>query len=201
METEDGPVAALGEMLTQLPRLGPRVARRAATHIAQMTREQADRLADAIEKVGITATLCLTCRNISDRTTCQLCENERRDDAIICVVESPRDLIAIERAACFLGRYHVLHGRLSPVRGVTPEDIETGALLARVDRGVVKEVVMATNPSHEGDATAAYLSAAIRRIDEAIRITKLARGLPTGADVSYADQLTIRAALAHRRPI
>ena len=202
-QEEPGPVARLALLLEGLPSVGPKVAGRAAAHIAQMDAKKAEDLAEAIERARNEVTTCATCRNLADQEECGICGDPARDRTIICVVEQTRDLMSIERSWVFRGLYHVLHGSLAPGKGVGPEDIELPSLIRRATdtRNGVREIVVATNPSLEGDATADYIRRRLEREAADVRVTRLARGLPTGVDVSYADQVTLAAALRNRRPV
>ena len=202
-ETEQaiGPVIRLSAYLERLPGVGPRVAERCADFIAQMTPEAAEAIAVAIETATATTTVCSVCRHLTDRTVCPICEDTERDRSAICVVEQTTDLLAIERSRSYHGQYHVLHGALSPANGITPEDIEIAPLLNRVENAAppVSEVIMATNPTMEGDATADYLARQLLIRAPAVKVSRIARGLPTGANVSYADPTTLTSALSRRR--
>lgn len=199
----NGAIDRLAEALTLIPGVGPKVARRAAMHIAQMRTEQAESLALAIEGARDQCVTCERCRNLADQSPCDICGDADRNDCQICVVEQTRDLIAIERSRTYRGRYHVLHGALSPAKGVSPEDIEIGTLIERIQReaGHCEEVIVATNPSMEGDATADYIRRRIANMAPEVRVTRIARGIPTGGELSYADRRTLLIALAERTPL
>ncbi len=193
------PVARLIEEFAKLPGIGPKTAQRLTFHLLRSSKEEADSLAEAIlwmkEKVGF----CSTCFNISESTICPVCADEGRDACVICVVEEPLDVLALERTREYRGRYHVLHGAISPMDGIGPEKLRIAELVNRVKGGSVDEVIIATNPNTEGDVTAAYLSRVLMPVG--VKITRLARGLPAGGDLEYADELTLARALEGRRPV
>lgn len=193
------PVARLIEEFAKLPGIGPKTAQRLTYHLLRSSKEEADGLAEAIlwmkEKVGF----CTTCFNISENDLCGVCADEGRDRSLICVVEEPLDVLALERTREYKGSYHVLHGAISPIDGVGPEKLRIAELVMRVKGGSVREVIIATNPNTEGDVTSAYLARVL--VPEGVKITRLARGLPAGGDLEYADELTLARALEGRRPI
>jgi recombination protein RecR len=193
------PVAKLIEELHRLPGVGPKGAQRLAYHILRATREEAQALADAIVEVKERITLCSSCQNTTDTNPCLICADSGRDRSVICVVEEPLDILAIERTRGFKGLYHVLHGSISPMEGVGPEQLKVRELLGRLRDGTVREVIMATNPNLEGEATAMYVSRLIQ--PAGIRVTRLARGLPVGGDIEYADDLTLARALENRQEL
>ncbi len=184
--------------LAKLPGIGRKTAQRLAFHLLKEPKEVALRLAEAIARVRSDVQTCGTCGNLSDTDPCAICADPRRDATLLCVVEEPGDLTAIERAGHFRGRYHVLGGRLSPLEGVGPEALQIDRLKARVSNGAgVREVIVATNPSMEGEVTATYLQQVLRATG--VRVTRIARGLPVGGDLEYADGVTIAQALQARR--
>jgi recombination protein RecR len=184
--------------LAQLPGIGRKTAQRLTFHLLKEPPEVAGRLADAIRRVREQVQACGTCGNLSDTDPCAICADPRRDATLLCVVEESGDLTAIERAGQFRGRYHVLGGRLSPLDGMGPEALQIDQLLARVSNGAgVREVIVATNPSMEGEVTATYLQQLLRA--SGVKVTRIARGLPVGGDLEYADGVTIAQALAARR--
>ena len=195
------PVQRLISELSRLPGVGGRTAQRLAFHLLRSSDEDALALADAIREVKERIGLCETCFNLADGPTCRICADDRRDPELICVVEEPSDVISIERTHEFGGRYHVLGGALSPIDGVDPEDLKIAELFARVREGSVREVVVATNPTTTGEATALHIADGLRRIEPEMRVTRLASGLPVGADLEYADELTLGRALAGRRSL
>jgi recombination protein RecR len=197
------PVQRLVSELSKLPGVGARTAQRLAFHILRASDEDAGALAEAIRDVKERIRLCEVCFNLTDETRCRICQDSRRDDAVICVVEEPSDVIPMERTHEYHGVYHVLGGALSPIDGIDPEDLKIAELIARVDgsRGEVREVVIATNPTTTGEATALHIAELIRRRAPAVSVTRLASGLPVGADLEYADEVTLGKALAGRRAL
>src|SRR5919197_4575139 len=193
------PVNRLITELSKLPGIGQRTAQRLAFHLLRVPESEALGLADAIKDVKERVGLCETCFNLSEGPTCRICEDERRDRSVICVVEEPADVIPIERTHEYRGVYHVLGGALSPIDGVDPENLKLAELIARVRDNDVKEVVIATNPTTTGEATAFYIAEAIRELDGETAVTRLASGLPVGADLEYADEVTLGRALTGRR--
>jgi recombination protein RecR len=184
--------------LAQLPGIGRKTAQRLTFHLLKEPPEVAERLAEAIRRVREQVQACGTCGNLSDINPCAICADPRRDATLLCVVEESGDLTAIERAGQFRGRYHVLGGRLSPLDGMGPEALQIDQLLARVSNGAgVREVIVATNPSMEGEVTATYLQQVLRVTG--VKVTRIARGLPVGGDLEYADGVTIAQALQARR--
>ncbi|HBT79190.1 MAG: recombination protein RecR [Selenomonas sp.] len=193
------PLAQLIEHFRALPGIGAKTAVRLAYHVLDMEPAKAQALAQAIleakEKIGY----CSTCFNLTDQDPCQICASEKRDHSIICVVEQPQDVAAMERMRDYQGVYHVLHGALSPLEGVGPDQLRIKELLARLMDNTVKEVIMATNPSVEGEATAMYLAKLLKPLG--IRVTRIAHGLPMGGDLEYADEVTLAKAMENRREI
>ncbi|NLT41994.1 MAG: recombination protein RecR [Anaerolineae bacterium] len=190
------PIARLVEELSRLPGIGPKTASRLTYYLLRAPRDQARDLAEALLDMKERTILCAQCFNVDTQSPCATCSDPARDRSIICVVEEPLDLVAIERSGRYKGLYHVLHGAISPVEGVGPEDIRAKELLERLKDGTVKEVLLATNPNMEGEATAMYLARLIRPLG--IRVTRLARGLPVGGDLEYADEITLARALDGR---
>jgi recombination protein RecR len=195
------PVNRLVTELARLPGIGQRTAQRLAFHILRAPGDDALALADAIREVKETVGLCEVCFNLAVGPRCRICEDERRDGAVICVVEEPSDVIPIERTNEFHGRYHVLGGALSPIDGVDPEDIRVAELFTRVGNGGVREVVVATNSTTTGEATALYIAEELRERTPDVAVTRLASGLPVGADLEYADEITLGKALRGRREL
>jgi recombination protein RecR len=187
--------------LGRLPGIGQRTAQRLAFHILRAPRDEATALADAIREVRETVGLCEVCFNLAVGPRCRICEDERREPDLICVVEEPSDVIPIERTNEYHGRYHVLGGALSPIDGVDPEDLRIGELIGRVGSGDTREVVVATNPTTTGEATALYIADALRERSPDVAVTRLASGLPVGADLEYADEVTLGRALRGRRDV
>ena len=190
------PVARLIDAFHRLPGVGPKGAQRLTYFLIRMPRKEAEELAEAILSVKDRIVLCDTCANIGEKAECGVCADLTRDRSRICVVEEPLDVVAIERTHVFRGMYHVLHGVISPVNGVGPEDLKVRELLERLRDGRVQEVILATNPNLEGEATGMYLQRLIGPLG--VRVTRLARGLPSGADLEYADDATIAHALEAR---
>jgi recombination protein RecR len=195
------PVQRLVTELGKLPGIGQRTAQRLAFHILRTDPEDANALADAIREVKEKIRPCEICFNLADEARCRICQDERRESAIICVVEEPGDVIPIERTHEFRGRYHVLGGALSPIDGVDPEDLKIAELYRRVEGGEIREVVIATNPTTTGEATAHHIAAALRERTPDVAVTRLASGLPVGGDLEYADEVTLGRAFSGRREI
>jgi recombination protein RecR len=193
------PIQKLINAFERLPGIGPKSASRLAFYLLRAPDEVSQDLSEALNGLKDKVAFCEECFNITEagRTRCEVCENLKRDSSLICVVEEALDVLALERVGIYNGKYHVLHGVLSPIEGVGPDDIKVEPLLERVARGGVKEVILATNPSMEGDATALYLQQQLRPYK--IQVTRLARGLPVGGDLEYADQNTLLRALSGRR--
>jgi recombination protein RecR len=192
------PINRLITELSRLPGIGQRTAQRLAFHLLRVEEEEALALADSIREVKEKIGLCEVCFNLSDEARCRICTDERRDSSVICVVEEPSDVIPIERTHEFRGRYHVLGGALSPIDGVDPDDLRIAELYRRIDEGGVEEVVLATNPTTTGEATALHIAETLRG---KVRVTRLASGLPMGADLEYADEVTLGRALAGRHAL
>jgi recombination protein RecR len=195
------PLQRLITELSKLPGVGGRTAQRLAFHILRAGDEEAMALAEAIREVKQRIGLCEVCFNLADEPRCRICSDERRDPELICVVEEPSDVISIERTHEFGGRYHVLGGALSPIDGVDPEDLKIAELYARAENGELREVVIATNPTTTGEATALHIAAGLRDRLPELSVTRLASGLPVGADLEYADELTLGRALSGRRAV
>ena len=194
-----GAVEQLIEELSRLPGIGRKTASRLTFYLLKQPRESASRLSEAILQVKDRISFCETCGNIAEGQTCTHCLDPRRDDSIICVVEEPSDIHVIEKSGGFRGRYHVLHGRLSPLDGVGPEALTVARLIERVREGGVEEVILATNPDVEGEATALYLRRALGPLD--VRVTRIARGIPMGGSLEFLDEMTVGEALAGRREL
>jgi recombination protein RecR len=193
------PLTRLIEQLQHLPGIGRKSAQRLAFHILRHPRTEADGLCDAIRDVKDRVTYCSTCNNVTDVDPCGLCTGEGRDHRMICVVEEPQNVIAIEKTRDFKGLYHVLMGALSPLQGVGPDDLKIKGLLSRVGSGGVDEVILATNPNVEGEATAIYLAKLLKALG--VRVTRIAMGVPVGSDLEYADEVTVHKAMEGRRDI
>jgi recombination protein RecR len=195
----EGAVQDLIDELGRLPGVGPKSAQRIAFHLLQTEETDARRLADAITRVKATVRFCGRCWNISEAEECRICRDPRRDTAVLCVVEEARDVVAIERTREYRGRYHVLGGAISPIDGIGPEELHIKELLRRLDGEPVAEIIIATNPNVEGEATASYLSRLLQPLG--VRITRLASGLPVGGDLDYADEITLGRAFSGRRDV
>jgi len=199
MYTYAPPLARLIEELGKLPTVGPRTAQRLAFYMLSMKDEDAEALASAILDCKRRIRHCSVCGNITEADPCVFCTNGQRDRSVICVVEDPRDIAAMERTREFKGVYHVLRGAISPLDGIGPDDLRIAELLQRVASGEVREVVVATNPRVEGEATALYLSKVLKPLG--VRVTRIAHGLPVGGDLEYADEVTLARALEGRRDL
>ena len=193
------PVERLTEAFARLPGVGGKTAQRLAFYVLSLPDTEAEDFAQAILEAKRTVHTCPVCQNLTDSELCAICADERRDQGVICVVAEPRDVIAMERAREYEGVYHVLHGVISPLNHVGPDDIRIRELLARVAKGGVREVIMATNPDTEGEATAMYLSRLLRPME--VKVTRLAYGVPVGSQLEYADEVTLLRALEGRREI
>ncbi len=192
-------VEQLIEELSRLPGIGRKTASRLTFYLLKQPRDSAYRLSEAIQRVKDRIVFCETCGNIAEGPQCAFCRDPRRDDSVVCVVEEPSDIQVIEKSGSFRGRYHVLHGRLSPLDGVGPEALTIDRLLARVREGPVQEVILATNPDVEGEATALYVRRALEPF--VTRVTRIARGVPMGGSLEFLDELTVGEALAGRREL
>jgi recombination protein RecR len=192
------PLIRLVEELQRLPGIGPKGAQRLAFHILKTPREDADRLAAAVRDVKERVTYCSVCNNITDADPCTYCSSVTRDPKIICVVEEPQNVAAIEKTREFKGTYHVLMGALSPLQGIGPDDLKIQGLLSRVNGGVT-EIILATNPNVEGEATAIYLARLLKPLG--VKVTRIAMGVPVGSDLEYADEVTMHKALEGRREV
>ncbi|MGO1550352.1 MAG: recombination mediator RecR [Nesterenkonia sp.] len=192
----EGAVQELIDELGRLPGIGPKSAQRVAFHILEADSEDMTRLAEAIRTVKEKVQFCETCFNVSEESTCRICQDPRREDSVICVVEESKDVMAIERTRSFRGRYHVLGGAISPIAGVGPDQLHIRELLNRLSDDQIQEVILATDPNLEGEATATYLMRMLGSLG--IRITRLASGLPVGGDLEYADEVTLGRAFEGR---
>jgi recombination protein RecR len=193
------PLARLILEIKRLPGIGQKSAQRVAFHVLRSKREDVDRLVQALidvkEKLGI----CTICNNISDGEVCSYCLDTSRDQGTICVIEEPHNILPIETTRQFNGVYHILHGSISPLRGIGPEQLRIKSLLHRIDNGVVTEVILATNPTVEGEATASYLSRLLKPLG--VRVTRIAMGIPVGSDLEYADEVTMMKSMENRREL
>ena len=193
------PLARLIQEIKRLPGIGQKSAQRIAFHVLRSKREDVDRLVQALidvkEKLGI----CSVCNNISDAEMCSYCRDSSRDQSVICVLEEPHNILPIETTRQFNGLYHVLHGSISPLRGIGPEQLRIKSLLHRIENGAVKEIILATNPTVEGEATASYLSRLLKPLG--MKVTRIAMGIPVGSDLEYADEVTMLKSLENRREL
>jgi recombination protein RecR len=191
------PLARLVDELKRLPGVGQKSAQRIAFHMLRSSRDDAVRLAEAVIAVKDKLGLCEICGNISEHEICPYCRDPHRDGSIVCVVEEPHNILGIETTRQFLGRYHVLHGALSPLRGVGPESLKIKGLVERVGKGEIREVIAATNPTVEGEATAVYLARLLKPLG--VKVTRIAMGIPVGSDIEFADEVTLSKAMEGRR--
>ena len=192
------PITRLIEQLQRLPGIGRKSAQRLAFHILRTPRDEAERLVEAVRDVKDRITYCSVCNTVTDIDPCGLCTGDR-DQRLVCVVEEPQNVMAIEKGGEFQGVYHVLMGALSPLQGVGPDDLKIRSLLARVEKGGVEEVILATNPNVEGEATAIYLARLLKPLG--VRVTRIAMGVPVGSDLEYADEVTMHKAMEGRREV
>jgi recombination protein RecR len=193
------PIQRLIEAFERLPGIGPKSASRLAFYMLRAPDDQVQDLAEAIATLKENIVYCSRCQNLSQTDPCAICSDPGRDQHLVCVVEDPLDVVAIERTGVYKGLYHVLHGVINPVEGIGPEDLRVGSLLERLEQESIQEVLIATNPNMEGEATAMYLARLLH--PKGVRITRLARGLPVGGDLEYADEVTLSRALEGRRDI
>jgi recombination protein RecR len=193
------PLAALIQEFKRLPGIGQKSAQRLAFHVLRASREDAERLSRALLDVKDKLGLCAVCNNISDAELCPYCRDPHREQAVICVVEEPHNILPIETTRTFHGLYHVLHGSISPLRGVGPEQLKIKSLLERLEQAPVEEIILATNPTVEGEATAAYLSRLLKPLG--VRVTRIALGIPVGSDLEFADEVTMSKSLENRREL
>jgi recombination protein RecR len=195
----EGVVQDLIDELGRLPGVGPKSAQRIAFHLLQTDPVDVRRLAEVLLEVKEKVTFCVVCGNVAEEETCRICRDQRRDPTVVCVVEESKDVVAIERTREFRGRYHVLGGAISPIEGIGPDDLRIRELMGRLADGVVTEVILATDPNLEGEATATYLTRLLRPMG--LRVTRLASGLPVGGDLEYADEVTLGRAFEGRRAV
>lgn len=197
MAKEIGPIEDLIKRLNRLPGIGSKTAQRLAYYIIGLEEREVRDLAEALLSAKNNTVECSICMNYADSDPCEICSNKSRDDSIICVVESPKDVDAMERSLSFRGKYHVLHGVISPLKGKTPEDVTIKELINRIEEGEIKEVIVATNPTVDGDATARYIKNILEDYD--IIVSRIGYGLPVGGDLEYYDEITIQTAMENRR--
>jgi len=193
------PIAKLIEEFSKLPGIGKRSAERLAFHILKQPKEHVEEFSKTLLAAKEKITFCPTCQSLTDRVPCAICANPKRDHGLICVVENPKDILAMEKTKEFSGLYHVLHGVISPMDGISPNDIKIKELLIRVEKEPVREIIMATNPTIEGEATAMYIAKLFKPLD--VKVTRIAHGLPVGGELEYADEITITRALEGRHEI
>lgn len=193
----EGVVQDLIDELGRLPGVGPKSAQRIAFHVLQSDRADVGRLVDALVQVTEKVRFCTVCGNVAEEEQCRICRDPRRDESVLCVVEEPKDVVAIEKTREFRGRYHVLGGAISPIEGVGPDDLRVRELVGRLASGVVGEIILATDPNLEGEATATYLARLLKPMG--LKVTRLASGLPVGGDLEYADEVTLGRAFEGRR--
>jgi recombination protein RecR len=193
----EGPVQDLIDELGRLPGVGPKSAQRIAFHLLAAEPADMSRLIAALQRVKDEVRFCRSCGNVAEAEQCRICLDARRDPAVICVVEEPKDVVAVERTREFRGRYHVLGGAISPIEGVGPDDLRVRELMVRLQDGTVTELILATDPNLEGEATATYLARLVKPMG--LRVTRLASGLPVGGDLEYADEITLGRAFSGRR--
>ena len=197
MNKEIGPIEDLIKRLNRLPGIGSKTAQRLAYYIIGIEDKEVKDLAEALISAKNNTVECSICMNYADSDPCEICSNKNRDDSIICVVESPKDVDAMERSLSFHGKYHVLHGVISPLKGKTPEDVTVKELIKRIEKGNIKEVIVATNPTVDGDATARYIKNILEDYD--ILVSRIGYGLPLGGDLEFYDEITIQTAMENRR--
>jgi recombination protein RecR len=193
------PLASLIQEVKRLPGIGQKSAQRIAFHILRASREDVERFSQALLDVKDKLMFCTVCNNISDSELCPFCSDTARDDSVICVIEEPHNILPIETTRQYSGLYHVLHGSISPLRGVGPEQLRIKNLIERLQNGVVREIILATNPTVEGEATAAYLSRLLKPLG--VRVTRIAMGIPVGSDLEFADEVTMTKSLENRREL
>ena len=193
------PVARLIEAFARLPGIGPKTAQRLTFFLLRAPGEVSEELAEALMQMKASVIFCSTCFNITSQDPCGICSDPQRDHGLVCVVEEPLDVLALERTRGYRGLYHVLHGALSPIEGIGPDDLKIAPLMARVREGAIREVILATNPNVEGDTTAQYLHQLLR--PAGVSVSRIARGLPVGGDLEYADEVTLAQALENRRAV
>jgi recombination protein RecR len=199
MQHYSDPIARLIEKLAMLPGIGPKTAQRLTFHLLSMPEDEVRELSDAMMAAKTKTRRCEVCGNVTDINPCAICSDNNRDHTTICVIENPRDLVAMERTRDYKGTYHILHGVISPMDGIGPNDIRIRELLERLKDGIVAEVILATNPNVEGEATAMYIARLLKPLG--IRVTRIAKGIPVGGDLEYADEVTLSKAMEGRRDI
>ncbi len=199
MEESKNPIQHLIDEFKRLPGIGPKSAQRIVFHLLKQPEETCNKLAEAIQKLKERLTLCSKCNDLTDLDPCRLCRDTRRDQRVICVVEEPFNILSIEKSGGYRGLYHVLHGAISPIDGIGPDQLRLKNLLSRIAEGAVEEIIVATNPTTEGEATALYLSKLLKPLE--LKVSRIGLGIPVGSDIEFADSLTISRALAGRSAI
>jgi recombination protein RecR len=199
MTTQENPIDRLIKEFKKLPGIGPKSAQRLVFHLIRGSHQDCESLAEAVTQLKTSLQLCSVCNNITNVDPCRICSDSRRDSKLICVVEEPFNVLSIEKTGAYQGHYHVLHGVISPINGIGPEELKLKNLFERLRDDSVEEVIVATNPTSEGEATALYLSKLITPLD--IRISRIASGIPVGSDLEYTDSVTLSRALSGRQPI
>jgi recombination protein RecR len=199
MNYYSAPIENLIEAFAKLPGVGKKTAQRLAFHVLDMNEPEVEKLSEAIITAKRSIRYCKYCTNITDQEVCSICSDPHRDSSIICVTEDPRDVVAMEKTKEYKGLYHVLHGAISPLEGIGPEEIKIKELLSRLQRGDIKEIILATNPNIEGEATAMYLSKLIKPMG--IKVSRIAHGIPVGGDLEYIDEVTLSRAMEGRREL
>lgn len=199
MNYYSAPIESLIEAFGKLPGVGRKTAQRLAFHVLDMQEEEVEKLSEAIITAKRSIKYCTFCTNITDREVCSICGDSERDPSIICVTEDPRDVVAMEKTKEYKGLYHVLHGAISPLEGIGPEEIRIKELLSRLQQGEAKEIILATNPNIEGEATAMYISKLIKPMG--IKVSRIAHGIPVGGDLEYIDEVTLSKAMEGRREL
>lgn len=199
MNYYSAPIATLIEEFSKLPGIGRKTAQRLAFHVISQPQDSVERLSDAIINAKRSVRYCNICTNLTDQEVCSICSDQSRHKELICVVEDPRDVVAMEKTKEFRGYYHVLHGAISPLDGIGPEDIKIKELLSRIGADPVEEIILATNPNIEGEATAMYIARLLKPMG--IKVTRIAHGIPVGGDLEYADEVTLTKALEGRREL
>jgi recombination protein RecR len=199
MTNQDNPVQRLIEEFKKLPGIGPKSAQRLVFHLIRRPNEDCQKLAEAVSRLKASLVLCSTCNTITDVDPCRICSNSNRDSKVICVVEEPFNILSIEKTGVYNGHYHVLHGAISPIDGIGPDDLKLENLFTRLKQKTVQEVIVATNPTSEGEATALYLAKLIKPLD--IKLSRIASGIPVGADLEYTDTVTLSRALSGRQEL
>jgi recombination protein RecR len=192
-------IQKLIDSFEKLPGIGPKTAQRLTFYLLHVPQEQLDEFSEAVENLKKKTKICSLCFNVSEEDPCHICADPGRDKTKICVVEQPLDILALERAGIYKGLYHVLHGVINPLENIGPEELHIDDLLPRLKSGIISEIIIATNPTMEGEATAMYLTKFINKAGKGIKITRIGRGLPTGADIEYADEITLTKAFEGRR--